>query len=523
MNFISLVFLGFLVIVTLVYFLVPKKGRYVVLLVASLVFYAYAGWQHLLYLLSIILFTYLGGLILSHNRDNEKEYLIIHEEEMSKEDKKIYRKRNEGKRKKICGLFVILLVLLLFVVKYFNTLISIFKESNPNIPSDLKIILPLGLSFFLFQGIGYVIDCHRGIIVAEKNFMKYMLFMSYFPQLLQGPIERYADLAPQLYIGHDFDETNFINGTRRILIGFFKKVAIADILAKFVSSVKADDNATGFIVILMLLAYAVELYCDFSGFMDIACGVSEIFSIKLTENFDKPYLSKSIAEFWRRWHITLGSWFRDYLYYPILNSALGRKLLMKRKTWSTELITVIGLLAVWVSMGFWHGSSLNFLLYGLYHGFFIIISYLLEPFFKKLRLKFNVDEKSFGYQAFCVIRTFLIVMFGYVLFITSSLAESGNLIVRMFSSSGLGLILDGKLSDYHLNLFNFLIVVISILVLLIDSDVIRIKKPIFVSEEKELSLQKTCFSILMVAVICFSWILLYSQGDYSSDFVYFQF
>ncbi len=522
MNFISLLFLAFLAVVIILYFLVPKKYRFLVLLVSSIAFYAYAGWQHLLYLLGVIAVTYLGGLLLSDHRENEKEYLLLHKEEMTKEEKKCFRKKSARKGNVICVFFVIILLLVLIVVKYFNSVVSLLRNSNPDIPSSLKIILPLGLSFFLFQGIGYVIDCHRGTIKAERNILKYALFMSYFPQLLQGPIERYADLAPQLYEGHGFDETNFASGSKRILIGFVKKVCIADILSKFVTSVKGDSSATGFFIVLMLLAYAIELYCDFSGFMDIACGVSEIFSIKLTENFDKPYLSRSIAEFWRRWHITLGAWFRDYLYYPILNSPFGRKMLVKNK-WTRNLITVLGLLAVWICMGLWHGSTLNFLVYGLYHGGFIILSFLLEPVFTKIKTKLKIDDKSFGYQSFCVIRTFLIVMFGYVLFITDSLEETMNLIQRMFSSSGIVMLMDGKLSDYNLNMFNLLIVILSILFLLVDSDVIKVRKKLSIVSQKEKSLQSVCLSILMIFVVAFSWILLYSQGDYSSDFVYFQF
>jgi alginate O-acetyltransferase complex protein AlgI len=523
MNFISWVFLVFLLAVIVVYFLVPKKYRYLVLLLSSLLFYLYAGWQHLLYLLAVILISYLGGLLLSDHIQRKEEYLVLHKEEMTKEEKKKYQRKETKKLSCLCGLFVIVLLLILVVVKYFNTVVSLLKESYPGIPDTLKIILPVGLSFYLFQALGYVIDCYRGTIKAERNILKYSLFLTYFPQLLQGPIERYSDLAPQLTQGHFFDEQNFIHGTQRMLIGYLKKVAIADVLSKFVSSVKSDSTATGILVFLMLIAYGIELYCDFSGFMDIAVGASEIFSIKLTENFDTPYLSKSIAEFWRRWHITLGSWFRDYLYYPILNSTFGRRMLKKRRKWSTSLITIMALLAVWVSMGLWHGSSLNFLIYGLYHGGFIILSFLLEPIYTKIKKGLGVDEKSFGYQMFCVIRTFLIVTFGYVFFLSNSLEESCSLILRMFSSTGFATILDGGLGNYNLSIFNLFIVLLSVLILIFSSDVVKVRKPFFTASQGELSLQRSVLSVLMVFVIAFSWILLYSQGDYSSDFVYFQF
>jgi D-alanyl-lipoteichoic acid acyltransferase DltB (MBOAT superfamily) len=370
---------------------------------------------------------------------------------------------------------------------------------------------------------GYVIDVKRGECGAEKNFFKYFLFIAYFPQLLQGPIERYNDLAPQLYEGHGFDADNFAKGGQRIAIGFFKKVVIADMAGIFVDQVLADETQTGVVIALMLLFYAIQLYADFSGFMDIACGVSKLFGIRLAENFDTPYLSLSVAEFWRRWHITLGAWFRDYLYYPFLTSKLSAALMKKRKAWATALATTLGLLLVWVCMGLWHGAAWSFLFYGLYHGGLIILGNLTKPLTQKWIAAWKIDENSALFTLFRMARTFLLVCFGYVFFVTGDIGESFSLIARMFSAFNWNVFADGTLGDLGLTAYSLWQIALGILILVVYSGTMKPRKTYCLYTEREKTFNGALTMVTLMIAVVFAWVLLYALGDYTSDFVYFQF
>ncbi len=527
MNFISLAFLAFLAVTIAVYFLVPLKVRWIVLAAASALFYLWAGWESFLFLLAVAAATYGAGALIGRV-DKKTEAWLAADPEIAKERRRERRKRDAKKKKAICAAAVVLCIGALAAVKYLGLLLDtagrlaqLFGLQAFSV--TVAFLVPVGHSFYLFQGVGYVVDVYRGICPAERNPLKYFLFLAYFPHLLQGPIERYNDLAPQLLQGHRWDTEGAKEGVRRILIGFLKKVALADVLAVCTGNILQSYAAEGAMVFLLLILYAVQLYADFSGFMDIALGVSRIFGIRLQENFDKPYLSRSIAEFWRRWHITLGSWFRDYVYYPVIGSKLGHALAKRKSKRANVLLTVLALLAVWCCMGLWHGADWTYLIYGLYHGGLIILSVLAEPLCKKCRAALHIDADAFLYRAFCVARTFLLVCLGYVFFIAGNISTAWSMLTALFTSFDLQVLWNGTLADVGLSAFTFLQAALVVVLLFLAGNVFVPRRRRCLYTRRETALYENVVTVGLLYCAALAWILLYSAGDYTSMFVYFQF
>lgn len=331
MIFTTLKFLVFFVAVFLVYYIVPKKLQWLVLLAASIYFYLCASVKYAIFVISASLITYLGALIIDKIAQKQEIYLKKNKESLSKEDKKKYKTKQEKKQKVVITLTILGTLSMLLVMKYTGFVLENISAIANRFHFDFtspawNFILPLGISFYTFMSIGYAIDVYRGEYPAEKNFLKYFLFVSYFPHILQGPMDKYNDLKEDLFTGKKFDYTEAVQGIYRIVIGVLKKMLVADKLAPIVGTVTTNlDQYFGVNIFLAIVFYAIQLYADFSGYMDIAIGCSKMLGIRIAENFDAPYFSKSIAEYWRRWHISLGAWFRDYVYYPILRGNLARK------------------------------------------------------------------------------------------------------------------------------------------------------------------------------------------------------
>ncbi len=421
MSFTSWTFAVFLAVSVLVYWLLPGKFRWMWLLAASCLFY---GWKEPLYLVYLLFAAGSTWLIsLGMDRVSRKQKAHFSANELNKDEKKAYKARTARKKKALMALCLLLNVGLLALIKYSGLL--------PGRDSLWWLVMPLGISFYTFQTIGYVIDVYRETVDCQRNFFRYALYVSFFPQISQGPIGRYSVLAPQLFTPVSFDGSRVARGVMRMLWGFFKKLVIAGRLGIFVDAAYSDPHG-GLTMALATLGYAFQLYADFAGYMDIIIGAGECFHIRLEENFQTPYLSRSIAEYWRRWHSTLGSWFRDYLYYPVLRSgwcgSLGKKLSKAgKKTLAKNLTTAIGLLCTWVLIGLWHGSTDNFLVHGLYHGTFVILAAVLGDFYGKVRTALKIREQSKAFHLFQVLRTFLIVNIGYVLFRSANMAQAADI------------------------------------------------------------------------------------------------
>ncbi len=412
MQFTSLPFLLLLAGTLALYYLLPKKWQPWVLLVAGYVFYAYAGVQYLLFLLYTTAVTYLTSVWLQKRADREERYVAEHRESLSKEERKAYRAGQRRIRFRILILGLVLGFGLLAVFKYTAFVLSgvqyFWRELT--IPS---LLLPMGISFYTFQSMGYLIDVYRGKGRAEPNPFRLALFVSYFPQLLQGPISRFGDLAPQLYGEHRFEGFTFRSGLARVTWGYFKKLVVADTAMVAVKAL-VKGAYTGPYVVLLILLYTVVIYGDFTGGIDITVGVSEMLGIKLKENFDRPFSSKSTKEYWRRWHITMGTWFADYVFNPLavsgpmqrlskwsrshLGAALGKRL-------PVYLATVI----TWFLTGLWHGAGWNFIVWGLLNCLVILVSQELQPLYLKFQKAAPRLVASRPWAVWQMTRTFLLM------------------------------------------------------------------------------------------------------------------
>jgi len=421
MNFFSANFFAFILIVFIVYFLLGKmtpKYQWMVLFVSSVIFYLNAGISNFIFIFVAIFtswflplfFTWIDVLTRNNNIITKK----IEDTEVGISNINVSK---YGYLLKNTCLFLCIFVNvgMLISLKYKGFLFNINGGAFENV------LIPLGISYYTFQSVGYCIDVFRGIIQPETNFFRYATFVLYFPHISQGPIGRYADISGQLFKTHTFEHNRVCSGMERMVLGMFKKAVISNNLAKYVSFVYGMDDPSGKSILFATFLYGIQLYADFSGYMDIILGISQCFGITLSENFENPYFSPSIAIFWRRWHITLGSWFRDYVYYPVLRSDpvlhFSKRLRKKGyKRSSAKASTTIGLIVTWTLIGLWHGAAWKYVAHGLYHGSFIILDIWLSDFWKRLKAKFHVRDESRIWKTFTVIRTYIIVNLGYVLF-----------------------------------------------------------------------------------------------------------
>lgn len=417
MELFSLQYFLFISILLAAYFLLPRISRaagrfqWVLLLAASLGFYLFSGREAILLMLTTAFTVWGGGLLLS-GRDaayqKQKKTGFS-----SSAERKAAKKKNASEKRIILACVLLLNFGILAWLKYFTALIPAFSG----------LLLPLGISFYTFQAISYLIDQYNGKYPAERNFLHFFLFVSWFPQLLQGPIGRYDKLRPQFFRENHWDGDRTKRALLLILFGLMKKYAIADMLVGSISSVLDGDisRLPGSLVVFAILLYSAQQYADFSGGIDIISGVSLLFGIELAPNFRQPYFSTSLGDFWRRWHISLGAWMRDYLFYPF---ALLKPMQNFGK-WCTKhmgkngrhfgrvLPAGIANLVVFFVVGIWHGPQLHYVLWGLYNGMVIALSDLTEPFWKNLAARLRMNTGSRGFHAFRIVRTFVIVNIGW--------------------------------------------------------------------------------------------------------------
>ena len=421
MTFYSLPFLCFLTAAVVAYFVTPKRFRWVALLAASYVFFFLNSKWLILVLFGQTVVTFGVGLWIRKIQDGGKLYLSEHKAELSKEEKKDLKTRTKRNAKRVLILGVVADLGVLLVLKYSNFFISnansILSHFGITFPK-MHFLLPLGISFYTLQALAYLIDIYREKIDPDHNLGKFMLFLSFFPQIVQGPIPRHSQLAGQLYEGHDFDLRRLEMGAQLIIWGWIKKLIISEYLAFPVNRIFSSEYYyTGSVVFLGAALYGLEVYADFSGGMDIARGIAQIFGIDLEHNFRQPYFSVSVEDFWRRWHITLGSWMRDYVFYPLSLSkafaGLGKK---SRKLFGSfvgkRLPSFLAMFIVYFLVGFWHGPSWKYIGYGLWNGIFIASSILLVDVYANMRHALHIKDGSKVWYVFQVLRTFVIITLG---------------------------------------------------------------------------------------------------------------
>lgn len=466
MVFSSQIFLFvFLPITLLFYYLFKNKFRNYILLLASLFFYTWGGIDFVTVLLASILINYTFGLLIS--KFNEKKPLC----------------------KFILCIGVLLNLTLLFSYKYYDfTILNINSIFNLDLPFK-NIVLPIGISFFTFQGMSYIIDIYRKDAKVNKNIFSVALYISLFPQLVAGPIVKYKDIDEQIKSRKETIES-FSYGIERFTIGFAKKVIIADVLGEiatgiFSLSVDGIDLPTAW---LGIICYTLQIFFDFSGYSDMAIGLGHFFGFEFMENFNYPYISKSITEFWRRWHISLSTWFKEYLYIPLGGNRTGN--------------TYVNLLIVFFVTGLWHGSSWNFIIWGLWHGLFIVLERLVK------KKNWYIKTPSFIKWAI----TILIVMIGWVFFNSATMNDAFNYLLIMFGFVKKEII-TFEIS-YYMNLRVILWIAVSII----------LSTPLVSNISKKYVLNKyfELIKTLVLAIILIVSIIFMVNSTYS-PFIYFQF
>ncbi|MBD5459303.1 MAG: MBOAT family protein [Lachnospiraceae bacterium] len=443
MLFNSMEFLIFFPVVLIVYFILPEKIKQFWLLIASYYFYMCWNAKYIFLIFFSTVITYSSGLLLEKIKNLSWT-----------EDRRL-------KCKKLTVAFSFLLNLaVLFYFKYTNFLLSIISimfraiHIELNMP-EFDIILPVGISFYTFQALSYTMDVYRDEIHAEKNFFKYALFVSFFPQLVAGPIERSKNLLKQLDKPKKFEFEAAREGFLLMLWGFFLKIVLADRIALFVDTVYGDYQtyAGGYLIVATML-FAMQVYCDFYGYSVIAAGAAKILGIQLMENFRAPYFAASVAEFWRRWHISLTSWFRDYLYIPLGGSHRGK--------WRKYCNTLV----VFLVSGLWHGASGSFVVWGGVNGLYQIVGEIGKPLRDKIISVFQLNRESLGHRLLQVMSTFLLVDVSWIFFRAEGLRDALRIIKRIIEVRNPWIFFDGSLYECGLDRANFLLLMVGLCILL---------------------------------------------------------
>lgn len=411
MLFNSVPYAIFLAIVFVLHWLLPHRFRWIMLLIAS--YYFYMSWNPELVVLIALttLVSYSSGLLIDRYRNAE------------------------GRKANLPKLFLVLALVICFGVLFFFKYFDFFSESitallrSFSLPVQdwtLKLVLPVGISFYTFQTLSYVIDVYRGVIPVEKHLGYYTLYVSFFPQLVAGPIERSDNLIPQLRKERTFDSAEVIDGLKWIAVGLFKKVVIADTLSVYVNTVYGNlSGYHGLSFIVATVFFAFQIYCDFSGYSDIAIGSGKLLGVKLMKNFDSPYFSQSIREFWSRWHISLSTWFRDYVYIPLG----GNRRKLPR--------VLLNLMITFLLSGLWHGANWTFVVWGALHGCYVVVETLLNRAAKKNPHTSQKTKSSVTIQSLAkMLLTFALVCFAWVFFRANTLSDAFYGLSHMFDGIG---------------------------------------------------------------------------------------
>ncbi len=520
MYFISGTFILFLALSVLLYYIFPDRLKWTVLLATSAVFYLSGGLAAGLYLLFTAATTYTAALILDR--------LNVIRADIPKSEKELHEK-NKRQKKSAAAVCLILNFGMLFMLKYLGFTLDWVGGIIEHQIAHPDFIMPLGVSFFIFQSSGYVIDVYRDKYRADRNFLKYLLFVSFFPLMVQGPISRHDRLASQLTEGHRPNCDNLKNGIQRIMWGYFKKMVIADRAAVVVSSFFADyDSHGGAVAAFAVLMYCINLYCDFSGGIDITIGSAQLFGITLEENFSRPIFATSLAEYWRRWHITLGGWMRDYVFYPLsLSKTFGKIGKWARGRFGGKvgkiLPTAMATFIVYFIIGIWHGANFRYIAYGFMNGTIITSSLLLAGTYSKLREKLKINQDSAPWRIFSIARTCFIVFLGRYITRSPRLLVGLELIGRTLNpfTFGFSEITGGALLTFGLTAADFAIIAVSCAVMLGVEYFCEYHGPLNeILSKKNAFVQWIPMVMIMLAILFFGIM----RGSYiSSEFIYKQF
>ena len=427
MQYLSFSFLIFVLFTFGVYFVIPQSHRWKVLLGASVIFYMMFDIKHVLFLLFVAISTFVGAKHIAKN-----------------------------KSKKVFIITILANVLLWFVLKVLpwcgtilNTIIvKIFDGSSITLPS---FIVPVGISYYVLMALSYLIDVYKGKMADEKNFAKYLLYLTYFPTIVQGPISKYSALSKQLCAGERIGFGKFRESILLIMIGLIKKMVIADRVAILANHCFGNyATMEGPVLYVGAVCYSIQLYMDFSGCVDICRGVSALFGIDLIDNFNAPYFGKSIKEFWSRWHISLSTWLKDYVYIPLGGNRKG----VARK--------YVNLLATFLVSGIWHGAGINYIFWGLLQGIYQILGEVTLEFRKKIKGLLGIEQGSLCEKIYQIIITFNLTTFAWIFFRSGRFLAGVEYVQRMCSGDGFGHLLDGSMYVQGFSFAQCVVVIINI-------------------------------------------------------------
>ena len=516
MSFTDILYIPFMALAVLIYFVTPGKHRWKALLVISAVFYATWGIGKLPIILAESWAAWMAArrITVRYRQADEKARLCTDRQEA----KKI---RDQAKKAGKADLTAAAALLIGFLV--FLKAGSLMGDA---LAGKISIIVPLGISYYTLSLVGHVADCYWRKDSAVENYFRFALFALYFPKILEGPISRYRDLGEQLTAPHAFSYDRMCRGIWLIMWGYFQKLVIADRAAIIVNEIFGHHRLYhGSMLLTAALLSSVQIYCDFAGCMNIACGFSEILDIRLEKNFNHPFFAETAAEFWRRWHITLGTWFRDYVYMPVsvspwLMKTAGRLRAKFGRNTAKKITVIIPLLIVWLLTGLWHGTGWNYIVWGLYWGILIIMGTLFAPGYRRIVQLLHIDPEGWGYHTFRKVRTFLIFTAGRIITVPHDLGVSLSIMKRILLSFAPWELVNGKLYELGLDRPNLHLLVLCIVLLWLVG---RYEEKASVRDwvaSRGIVLRWILLYGLLFAVLIFG---IYGPAYEASDFIYMNF
>lgn len=503
-SYFAVIFLvAFLPICIIVYSIIPQKTKKYFLLFASMVFFWLVSGQLIVYLILTIMSVHYFGIWLDRIQGKRNAAVKAAPKDERKALKKVFLHQS-----RLVLLFAAVIHIgVLLVIKYspfFTTNVNnLFALLNVPLQLDIpSYIMPIGISFFTLQAISYLFDVYRGLIKADDNIFRLALFMSFFPQIVEGPICRYGQTADQLWNVKQIEFENLKLGAQRILFGLMKKLVIADRLNPLIKEVFSNySNYQGGIIAIAAVCYTIQLYMDFSGTMDAVMGIAQIFGVTMPENFQRPFFSKSISEFWQRWHITLGTWFKDYIFYPVTMSKPMKNLTSSARKklgnhFGPLLAGSVALFCVWFCNGLWHGSAWNYIFFGMYHFALILAGNIISPAVTATNKKLHINADCFAYRTMQMVRTTILVIIGELFFRAEGLKDGLAMFGKMVTDFSFST-LDSTLMDkLKIDVQDIIIVAVALVIIFVIS----------VLNEKGINIRLS----LKKKNIVIRWVLLYA-------------
>lgn len=490
------------------YQIAPQRWRKRVLLAFSYLFFWLLSRELIIYLLGTTVFVHCTGIWLEWLKSEQKAELLTADRSEKKRIKSIYQKKS----RQVLAFGVLMLLGTLAYLKYYNFFASnvngIFGGILPFTIEQKNILMPVGISFYTLQAIGYMADVYWGKIRAEENMEKTALFMAFFPQIMEGPICRYQDTCDTLYEGRPLQMNNLTDGYIRIFWGLFKKTVIADRLAIGVDAIFGNyASYNGSMIVFAAVAYTIQLYMEFSGCMDIIIGSGQLFGVKLPENFRQPFSAQSAAEFWRRWHITLGTWFKTYIFYPVSMSSPVKKWNQYGRKHFGKYITMLGtsaiaLFPVWICNGLWHGARWSYIFYGMYYFSLILVGIAVEPVRDRILKILHISPEFQGLKYMRIAKTWVIIFVGELFFRADGLRAGLHMFRSIFRNFQLSNLWDGSLLNLGMSRADLFAVMAGCIVVAIVGSAkergIRVRNSL---EKKPVFIRWSIYYALILAVI----------------------